>query len=129
MKTRLIYIQALHEEARTRGEKRYHPVPGDMWFASYLWDPEEDGHLKRTDQSFLSIEYARDHSTKRPPLIVVCPDGTQWTVDGTASNGKDGSGWSVTGEAPEITCTPSIKVSGYHGYLTNGVFTPDLDKR
>lgn len=54
---------------------------------------------------------------------------------------RDGSGWNVTGEAPNFTVTPSIRCfesrhsDGYlyrkewHGYLTNGVLTDDLEGR
>jgi hypothetical protein len=35
----------------------------------------------------------------------------------------------VSGDLPKITCTPSIVVNGYHGFLTSGLFTSDLEGR
>ena len=60
-------------------------------------------------------------------LIVTLPDSTDWRPDGIANNAKnpDGTyklpGWTRTGTPPLVTCTPSIKTSRYHGFLTNGV--------
>jgi hypothetical protein len=129
LKCRLIDIQAEHKKAEEDGQKRYKAVPGDMWYADWYWNPKEDGKFERTNRSFLSTEYANNHSDKRAPIVVVCPDGTHWTVDGKANNGQNGSGWKVVGEAPDITCTPSIKTNGYHGYLQDGFFTKDLEGR
>jgi hypothetical protein len=75
---------------------------------------------------FLSVHYWRDWSDKRPPICVVCPNGEWWEVDRKSSNGE---GWIVTGELPTITCSPSIVVDGYHGFLRAGEFTPDLEGR
>lgn len=106
--------------------------PGTMWFMPWYFDPKEDGAAEkaakwlahaRADPNahhYLSVHYLTDWADKRPPLNVVCPDYSDWTVDAKSSNG---SGWTVTGEAPLISCSPSIQVPGYHGYLTNGVFT------
>ena len=39
-------------------------------------------------------------------------------------------GWTVTGEAPNITVSPSINIVGlWHGFLTSGILTDDLDSR
>lgn len=51
-------------------------------------------------------------------LCVVLPDRTVWQIDGPANNGP---GWKREGAPPNITATPSIKTSGYHGHLVNGV--------
>jgi hypothetical protein len=52
---------------------------------------------------------------------------------------RDGSSWTVTGEAPNFTVNPSIRCfeskdkdgvvyrQGWHGYLQNGVLTDDLE--
>ena len=38
--------------------------------------------------------------------------------------------WRVTGDPPNLTVTPSINSVGeYHGYLTDGVLSDDLDGR
>lgn len=78
-------------------------------------------------------------------LMVICPDGAQWTIDGQASNctrkGDDHDCWCRHGEPPVITVdkTPepgrstcqagggSIDTGhGYHGFLRDGRFTPSL---
>jgi len=38
--------------------------------------------------------------------------------------------WSVSGEWPSVTVAPSINCPGaYHGYITNGMVTDDVDGR
>jgi hypothetical protein len=62
---------------------------------------------------------------------VRCPNGSVWVPDQKSSNGD---GWTVTGTAPNITCTPSIDINNlgmndrkpYHGFLQKGRFTADL---
>lgn len=54
------------------------------------------------------------------------PDGHDWQIDGPATNG---GGWTRTGEPPRITARPSIASPGYHGWLTDGVLSDDLDGR
>jgi hypothetical protein len=99
--------------------------PGDMRYASWL--------LEEPDCRALSDEYNRTWRGKRPPLIVVLPNGTDFIVDVKPSRG--GPGWTVTGEAPNITVSPSIncnafdRLRGYHGFLRDGVFTDDLEGR
>ena len=81
---------------------------------------------------FLSPEYHRDWAAKRPPLVVVLPDGNDFCIDSvTISDGVLGDhGWQVTGEAPSVTLSPSINVKGsYHGYIQNGVITDDCEGR
>ena len=92
-------------------------LPGMGWF--------NDWYLARDHgQNFLSPHYYRDWSGKRPPIELVCPNGDIWCIDRRSSNGD---GWVVTGEWPNITCSPSIVAGDYHGYLRNGEFTADLD--
>lgn len=114
--------------------------PGWAWFMPWLYCPETwrdryRGHsMIKTDRiesgGFLSTHYWRDHAAFRPPITVVCPDGGQWCIDQKSNNGD---GWTVTGELPNITCSPSIVMGKnpegqhYHGFLQNGAFTPDLD--
>lgn len=97
--------------------------PGAMWFCPWYYDPKDPSDAIK---GFCSIHYMQDWSTKRPPIMVICPDGSHWCPDQKSSNG---TGWTVTGEAPNITCNPSIVVKNYHGYLRDGVFTPDLEGR
>jgi hypothetical protein len=62
-----------------------------------------------------------------PDGLCVClklPDGTEWVIDGPATNGPVGKpGWTRTGTPPRITVHPSILTPGYHGVLTDGVLT------
>lgn len=119
---------------------RHFPV-GSMWLCPWYHDPSNPEHLERIAPAiaalergdpnrFLSIHYWRDWARIRPPIMVICPGGGHWCPDQGSSNG---TGWTVTGEAPLITASPSIWVSQgqgppreYHGFLQNGVFTPPL---
>lgn len=89
----------------------YVPVPGDMWFET----GEEYGY-------HVSANYLRDSAAKRKPLWV-CLSGLVWfPIDSAPTNGGDG--WTVTGDPPAITVSPSINVVGiWHGWLRNGVLT------
>lgn len=100
-------------------------LPGMGWYNDWYLD-RDHGH------NFLNPQFYRDWHGKRPPIEIVCPDGNIWCPDRMSSNGN---GWTVAGEWPNITCTPSIDCtpiqgSGtgpyYHGFLTNGEFTPDI---
>lgn len=98
-------------------------LPGMGWFNDWYLDRDHG-------KDFLSPYYYRDWADKRPPIELVCPDGNIWCIDRRSSNGD---GWVVTGEWPNITCSPSIDCSPmgtggsyYHGYLQNGFFTNDL---
>jgi hypothetical protein len=93
--------------------------PGDMWDAYWMPVKGPDGKS----------------------LCVICPDGSEWWIDGPASNcdRKDDPihrCWNRIGEPPNITvgkgyqgqstCNAgagSIMVKGYHGFLQNGAFT------
>lgn len=111
-------------------------TPGMVWPQPWCFDPT--GERERTGKhvmfkaerkgtlGFLSPHYWRDWSDKRPPLSIVCPNGEVWEIDRKSSNGD---GWVVSGEFPNITCSPSIVVNGYHGFLRDGEFTADLEGR
>jgi len=129
----------LNEDALSRGFYRDDPrifTPGMGWLNPWHYDPtgerERAGlhvmhkHADRGKTHFLSVHYWNDWSDIRAPIIVVCPNGEQWEIDRKSSNGN---GWVVIGEWPYITCTPSIVVPGYHGFLKDGEFTPDLENR
>jgi hypothetical protein len=59
-------------------------------------------------------------------LVMRLPDGGEWTIDGPSTNGP---GWERTGTPPQITARPSILSPGYHGWLTDGVLSADLEGR
>jgi hypothetical protein len=102
------------------------------WYYDHTGERERHGlHVMfkvgdRGNGEFLSKHYWRDWADKRDPLTVVCPNGATWEIDRKSSNG---TGWIVTGDWPNLTCTPSIVVPGYHGFLRDGEFTADLEGR
>lgn len=95
---------------------------GDMWFAPWL------------EKFKKSPEYESTHRGKRPPLVVFVPPGVPLCIDNPTSN-MGGHGWKVTGEAPNITVSPSIGIHRsdgkpgwmYHGWLKDGVLSDDID--
>lgn len=116
--------------------------PGSMHYCPWYHDPSKEEDLAKVDSMIrrmqaeperhwhLSIHYWRDWARIRPPIEVVCPGGIGWCPDQGSSNGD---GWTVTGEVPLITCTPSIWAGQgkgppreYHGFLTAGVFSPPV---
>jgi hypothetical protein len=113
--------------------------PCPMWFATWHFDPADPEHKIRRDAAlaaiadgtfgkgernyYLSKFYWQQWSHLRPPISVLCPNGAEWCVDAKSSNGD---GWTVTGAPPKITCSPSILVPGYHGFLRDGVFTANI---
>lgn len=91
---------------------------GDMWFA-----PE---WLNRPARDYLSPEYFLNNA-HRPPIVVMFPGGVAFCIDRKSS---DGTGWTVTGEPPNITVSPSIDHRGkWHGFLQNGVISDDVEGR
>ena len=68
-------------------------------------------------------------------LCVKLPSGgSEWNIDLgrriNASGGRQVPAWTRTGEAPNVTVTPSINnVGRYHGWLTNGVLTDNCEGR
>lgn len=115
---------------------RYHdqepenPQPGDMWPVPYM---VEGPGAEDFRANYLSEEYFQRWYGKRPPLMVQLPNGRPFCVDSRPSAG--GSGWDLTGEAPNITVHPSIAYAnfsrerGYHGWLQNGVLSDDVEGR
>lgn len=57
-------------------------------------------------------------------LNVMLPDGTPWFIDGPS---RTGGHWTRTGTPPNVTARPSILSPHYHGWLTDGVLSDDLD--
>ncbi|HET8627443.1 MAG TPA: hypothetical protein VFL91_08485 [Thermomicrobiales bacterium] len=61
---------------------------------------------------------------------VILPDRREWVIDGPARDGSArGPGWIRTGEPPALTARPSILTPQYHGWLTDGVLSDDLEGR
>ncbi len=140
--TRLLTFEefaAMSDKAVADGFWRNDPrvfTPGMGWVMPWYWDPTGERErigkhvmitqARRGELGFLSVHYWRDWADKRPPICIVGPNGETWEID---RKSKNGDGWKVTGEWPNLTCTPSIVVEGYHGILTNGEFGLDLDGR
>ena len=59
-------------------------------------------------------------------LVVKLPGGGEWVIDGES---QGGGYWNRTGKPPKITVRRSILASHYHGWLTDGVLSDDLDGR
>lgn len=116
----LIYVRV--ETGETRALRDWENEPGAMWDADWC-------HDWRTGPDGLS-------------LMVVCPGGGVWFIDGPAKNCTNPSDtahrcWVRVGEPPNITVgklaprqttcgagAGSIQTHNYHGFLVNGVFTP-----
>ncbi len=79
--------------------------PGAMWDAQWI---HSERRKRNSDGLFLYVK---------------CPNGREWGIDGKSSNGD---GWIRQGIPPILTVTPSIWADDYHGFLQNGIFTPDL---
>lgn len=108
------------DEKYEKGER----IPiGWMWFKK----PEN------VALEMLGKYYKENNQANRLPLLIQLPDGP-WCMDGIASGDDTESGWTVTGEPPEITVKPSInsragQPGGYHGFLTAGILSDDLEGR
>lgn len=95
--------------------------------------------------SGLSEHYRNSVAATRKPLVVKLPTnpydnaadadigGVLFWVDQGFS---DGSGWQVSGEAPNLTLSPSVNMIGgnhrqgsYHGWIKNGVISDDCEGR
>ena len=106
------------------------PRPGDCWYAPGMREGE---HADFYRTRILSAQYERDHRATRPPIVVFMPDGGELCLDmAYRTNGimrPDRAGWTVTGTPPLLTVSPSIVISGYHGWLQGGVLGDDLEGR
>jgi hypothetical protein len=101
--------------------------PGAIYECPWL-DEGEDDHCA----DLLSDFYHQSWRGQRLPLAVVLPDYTHWVVDQKSTirgSTEWGPGWSVTGQAPNLTAHPSIDAGTYHGWLQNGVLSADTDGR
>lgn len=91
-------------------------IPGAMWWAS----PDS---------------LPKDHSVpagafdRFPKLLCVrLPSGGSFHPQIPPAG--ESHGWEITGEPPKVTIRPSINHVGvYHGYLTDGVLSDDLEGR
>lgn len=111
---------------------------GDCW----LHTPEDKAlWLEHT-----AGNYYKEKNSHRLPCYVCLPDSTFFCVDSRASHDPERKGWTVSGEPPNITVSPSIKIDSkrpkgnggsgewedytcYHGFIENGILKEDCDGR
>lgn len=137
-----VFVERLYRRADTGEEMALREAPpGAMWEAPWLvdhWATLEGIREPRSSDgaSYMSSQW-RNRCLQEgriiPPLIVKTPGG-DWVIMSSASNGSvdaDGrrSGWDWSGEPPRITARPSIGMSRYHGWLTDGVLSDDMEGR
>lgn len=101
-------------------------TPGSCYFAPWL--------LTARWSNTLGMHYRRKWASVREPILIWLPnEAGSWSPDQMACDGErgwHGDGWTVVGDLPDITVTPSINIAGrYHGYLTRGVLSDDMDIR
>ena len=108
--------------------------PGMMWVAyESRWDDALQG------QVYVGERLYNVPGPDEKNLVVILPDGSEWHVDGNASNctWKDQKHrcWERNGVPPNISvgkgppCSDgqgSIKTLTYHGHLNNGEFTENM---
>jgi hypothetical protein len=108
-----IYVAEDGREFAIKTNSSHRAPAGAMWEAPWL---NSDG---------ITSEFFK-RSGRSAPIMCMLPDGYQWCMDQVASNGP---GWEVTGTAPNFTARPSILSPRYHGWLTDGMLSPDLEGR
>lgn len=114
---------------------------GDAWqlFQDRLYRREDTGALLTLREAepgmlwdaswFVEMGWAGPDGRS---LVMRLPGNGEWTIDGPSQNGP---GWERTGEPPRITVRPSILSypstagPGYHGWLTDGILSDDLEGR
>lgn len=106
-----VFIEEYYRRSDNREETTLRDAPpGAMWDA--FWMKSYRGQLPIPEDGLY--------------LMVRVPGEHEWYVDGPASNGP---GWTRTGTVPNITARPSIGSPNYHGWLTDGVLSDDLEGR
>jgi hypothetical protein len=128
-------------------------LPSDEWFLRHQhhdprleplqighcavapWVFTEDGysHVRKA----LGSKYLALPEPRRAPIVIALPYHNQkyqiWFPDERAWDAKQGyhgEGWTITGDLPNISITPSINCVGtYHGYVDKGQITSDCEGR
>lgn len=114
-------------------------------FVEHLWKRDTGEEMRLRDAppgAMYDADWMHDLPERCGPdgrcLMVVCPGGRTWQIDGRASNctmpnDNEHKCWCRHGEPPNLTvdkngktCAAgagSIQAGDYHGFLVNGVFT------
>lgn len=107
--------------------------PGDWWFCPWF---TKNGSAP----AFASDDYVKNHLGRRPMICIRLPGGTDLLLDGK-EGAETGQGFVVAGGEGCWSAAPAIAVPGwrnaqgkdvrkpYHGYLTNGILSDDVDGR
>ena len=98
-------------------------VPADAEMHNWPW--------RDADKDHLSDYYFQNNSSRQPLLVKLPGIAGLFCVDGKCRDSEKWyGGWTVIGEAPNITVTPSINLIGiYHGWLQNGIISDDCEGR
>lgn len=64
----------------------------------------------------------------RRGLCVKLPGDVMWAMEEVSTDGKK-TKWCILGTPPLISVTPSIDKGIYHGFITNGIISDDLNTR
>jgi hypothetical protein len=105
----------------------YSQVPiGGTWKIPLDYKYEEET-FEEFWRDFLSNEFRA--SGRNYVIYIRLPSGTDFCPDFKATD-KRKNGWTVTGELPRISVSPSVnEVGRYHGWIKEGVLSDDLDGR
>lgn len=107
---------------------------GDLFYGPYPHELEQAAWRSvRWHFRYLS-EFYHANNAQRRPLAVVLPGNHLFGIDGQCWNHDlpipHYGGWTVTGDAPNITMSPSINLGGlYHGFIQNGLISEDVEQR
>jgi hypothetical protein len=105
--------------------------PGDCWYARagdggvYYWWADSDRLVKPAGGDYADI--APEHAGCRPMLVALPNGGVHCLQTPAYRDGKPGPrGWTVTGNLPNVTVSPSINYGTpgtpwhWHGFITSG---------
>lgn len=107
------------------GDMFWGPTKEELLLQDPKWDTVLTVYAKHLS------EYYWKHNSDRRPLFVILPGLIPFCIDGQVwVDGEPSGGWTVTGDAPNITVMPSINAGGtYHGFLQNGLLSADVEGR
>jgi len=104
----------------------------------HVEDPERPGVFFMWKYRIPGTTALLDYKQLKVGAIWIGERGIHVKLPGNSGNngwdmqqpGTNGFIWTVTGEIPNVTATPSINCVGtYHGYVTNGSVTEDTEGR